>query len=157
MNRQTGSAFYADLLLREWEIPFDSRIENCLRQVLEEMQPSAQLFLRNEPKLQVLAHPDALHSVWAYFPIHNQRIIVSRLNIEVKPSARVLLLLRTEDTDSDSEFMDYLRDHLGHVLLYLRSPRLRNECEDAGREWRNAVLPLRNSLGGRQKLTKIKS
>ena len=64
MNTQTASAFYADLLLREWEIPFDSRIEDCLRQVLEEMQPSAQLFLRSEPKLQVLVHPDANGRRW---------------------------------------------------------------------------------------------
>jgi hypothetical protein len=138
MNTQKGSAFYADLLLREWGIPFGSRTEDCLRSVLEELQPSAQMFLRNEPKLQVIVDPRAGHSVWAYFPVRQRRSIVRDLGIQLSPTARVLLVLRAENTESDSQFMGHLRDHLGHVLLFLRSPKASNECENADREWRAA-------------------
>lgn len=143
MNTWTASTVYADLLLREWEIPVGSRTEDCLRSVLEELQPSAQMLLRNEPKLQVLVHPKAGVSVWAYFPAHQRRSIVRSLGIQLTPTARVLLLIRVQNDESDSQFMDHLRDHLGHVLLYLRSPRARNECDDAGREWRDSC-----ELGG---------
>ena len=49
-----------------------------------------------------------------------------------KPATRVLLVFSESMKQSDDE----LRDHLGHALLYLRSPKAHNECSDAGREWR---------------------
>jgi hypothetical protein len=36
---------------------------------------------------------------------------------------------------------EQIRDHLGHTLLYLRSPKARNECVDAQREWRQNRRP----------------
>jgi len=33
-----------------------------------------------------------------------------------------------------------LRDHLGHVLLYLRSPKAKNDCLAAMKEWRRNQL-----------------
>jgi len=35
-----------------------------------------------------------------------------------------------------STFAGHLRDHFGHVLLYLRSPKAPNDCPDAMNEWR---------------------
>lgn len=142
MNARHG--LYVDLLLREWEIPLGGRVEDCFRRVLEEMQPEAQLSLRREPRLQVVLHREAPNSVWAYFPVNKHRLIVRDLDIQLSPTARVLLLLRAENTESDQQFMEYLRDHLGHVLLYLRSPMARNECVDADRTWRQSTSSRRS-------------
>ncbi len=127
----------ADLLIKEWGLQSHPQ-KRLIRRVLGEMHAEAQLILRNEPKLQVEIHPKAPFSVWAFFPAHRRRFIVIRFNLQLKPTTRVLLLLSTKHQDNDSQFQDHLRDHLGHVLLYLQSPRSRNECQDAEREWRQA-------------------
>lgn len=133
------SDFYVDRLIAEWDLEKHSaKLQGCLRRVLRELAVESQLVLSKEPKLQVEVLPGGGHSVWAYFPVHRRRHVVRALEIQLKPTARVLLLIsetRVREV-SESQFTDYLRDHLGHVLLYLRSPRARNECEDATREWK---------------------
>jgi hypothetical protein len=85
-----------------------------------------------------MALPDAAFGVWAYFPVHRNRLIARRL--QPKPQTRVLLVLSAADFAKEPArtLEDYLRDHLGHVLLYLRSPKARNECRDAMQEWRSS-------------------
>jgi len=130
--------FYVDLLIAEWGIEKRSpKLGACMRRVLSELETGAQLTLRKNPKLQVAVLPEAGVSVWAYFPIHRKRWVVRRWKIELKPTARVLLLISEKRIDQQSARMTNidLRHHLGHALLYLRSPRKRNECPDADREW----------------------
>jgi hypothetical protein len=79
------------------------------------------------------------HSVWAYFPIHRGRRLVQGLH--PKPATRVLLVFNAAECDATPVklLQGYLRDHLGHVLLYLRKPKARNECGDAYREWARSL------------------
>lgn len=109
-----------------------------MRRVLGELSPSAQMILRRNPKLQVVAVSETGFSVWAYFPVHRKRQIVRDLRIELKPTARVLLVICEKLIEQQSARLTdaELRDHLGHALLYLRSPKSQNECADAAREWR---------------------
>jgi hypothetical protein len=139
-----NSEFYVDLLMAEWGLEKHSRrIQTCMRRVLGELTPQTLLVLRREPRLQVVVHPEEGCSVWAYFPIHKNRFIVRHvihLGIQVRPTVRVLLVI------SEARFYkqplkltrDQLRDHLGHVLLYLRSPKAQNDCRNAGKEWRRS-------------------
>jgi hypothetical protein len=57
--------------------------------------------------------------------------------VDIRPGASVLLLMNGDQfrSEQESDALDHLRDHLGHTLLYLRSPRAANECTDATREW----------------------
>jgi hypothetical protein len=131
---------YVDLLMQEWRMGEASRIvQACVRQVLEELDGTAQLSLRREPKLEVMVLPESGHSVWAYFPIHRRRTIARQC--KPKSATRVLLVLSEKrfQAQPPKVSMTELRDHLGHVLLYLRSPMARNECVDAEREWRSAL------------------
>ena len=41
--------------------------------------------------------------------------------------------------ESEEQFEDYLRDPLGHVLLYLRASKAQNDCPDAMEEWRRSI------------------
>ena len=79
------------------------------------------------------------HSVWAYFPVHRRRY-VARL-FPPKPETRVLLVFSTASAENERRkvFEDQIRDHLGHILLYLRSSKARNDCPDAMREWRRSI------------------
>lgn len=81
--------------------------------------------------------------LWAYFPVYRLRLIARKL--QPKPETRVLLVLSTAHFDRQPvrRSCDELRDHLGHVLLYLRKPKARNECADALAEWGP-----RNEAGG---------
>jgi hypothetical protein len=81
---------------------------------------------------------DSHFSVWAYFPVHRRRLVAR--NIRLNPATRVLLVLSKPEIEKQPLRLtrDQLRDHLGHTLLYLRSPRSRNECKDAMREWNRA-------------------
>ena len=109
----------------------------CLRRVLSEMAPWALLFLRDK-RLQVEVVEDEGSSVWAYFPVHRRRLIAR--SVQLKPTTRVLLRLSRLRIEKQPRRLtrDELRDHLGHTLLYLRSPHSRNDCEDALREWNRA-------------------
>jgi hypothetical protein len=135
------SRSYVDLLLAEWGIQKRSRVRTCMRRVLSELTPGVQLELRQNQKLQVAVVPEAAFSAWAYFPIHRKRWIVRHLDLELKPTARVLLVISEKRIEEQSPTLTDadLRDHLGHTLLYLRSPRKRNECADAFEEWRRSV------------------
>jgi hypothetical protein len=127
-----------DRLLNEWNIDSKQcKLQKCLRRVLGELATEAQLVLRHNPKLQVTVSNKAPFSVWAYFPMHRRRAILSHCEMGLAPGARVLLLIRPNiiDSQSQSQTCDELRDHLGHVLLYLREPKGRNECSDATREF----------------------
>jgi hypothetical protein len=61
---------------------------------------------------------------------------LTRYTFQLKPETRVLLLLNAARIEEET-FEGDLRHHLGHVLLYLRSPTASNECADADREWRD--------------------
>jgi hypothetical protein len=113
------------------------RMQTCVRRVLTELTSETLLTLK-DPKLQVMVLPEANFSVWAYFPIHRNRLIARRLR--PKPQTRVLLVLSTAAFGKEPVKMleDCLKDHFGHVLLYLRSPKARNECADAQGEWRRS-------------------
>jgi hypothetical protein len=132
-----GVDFYVDLLMQQWRMGEQSpRIQTCVRKVLSEMEVSALLVLRREPRLEVIVRPDDALSVWAYFPIHCRRWIARQLH--PKAQTRVLLVFslpKCEKTPA-KVLQDQIRDHLGHVLLYLRDPKARNECRDAMKEWR---------------------
>jgi hypothetical protein len=134
------SSSYVDLLMDEWSVTKQSpRIQASMRRVLNELDGECQVFLRREPRLEVMFRPNGPHSVWAFFPIHKRRWIAK----EYKPKSetRILLLFGTENFEQDAvrSTDDYLRHHLGHVLLYLHSPGARNDCPDAEREWKRCT------------------
>jgi hypothetical protein len=58
-----------------------------------------------------------------------------------RPDARILLELNPERIEGQSmkQTREELRDHLGHTLLYLRSPKAKNDCMNALLEWRRSV------------------
>ena len=62
--------------------------------------------------------------------------------VRLKSQTRVLLVFSAAEAEKESRklFEDQIRDHLGHVLLYLRSPRAHNGCPEAMKEWRKSVL-----------------
>jgi hypothetical protein len=94
---RTSRSFYVDLLLEEWNIAASSgRLHRCMCRVLKELDIPAQMILRREPKLQVVVHPKAPYSIWAYFPVHRARIIVP----EQTSSARVILLIDSSQVES---------------------------------------------------------
>ena len=65
-----------------------------------------------------------------------ERILVIR-ELLPKLETRVLLVISTETCGPAEQFEDQLRDHLGHTILFLRSPKAPNECRpDAENEWR---------------------
>lgn len=134
---------YLDMLLEDWGVDkAPPRLKACIRGVLGELDPSAHLLLRRNPTLQVTIRPDAGYSVWAYFPVHKRRMIVRQLaddGILLRVESRVLLVISEKLSKKDA---DNMRDHLGHVLLYLRCPRAKNDCEAASREWNaNVAAP----------------
>ena len=130
------AAAYVDFLMDKWQMrECSDRILGCLRRVLGELTSEALLALR-DPKLEVMVMPEPGFSVWAYFPVHRKRSIARKLT--PKPATRVLIVLGEEQFGKQSvrRSANDLRHHFGHTLLYLRSPRARNDCVDAEREWR---------------------
>ncbi len=136
-----GRMNYSDFLLDEWGADKQPpRFKACIRRVLGELSPGAHLLLLHAPSLQVTIRPEADFSVWAYFPVHKNRRIVRQLSddgISLRPSARVLLVISEKLCEGDA---DNMRDHLGHILLYLQHPRAKNDCEAALREWSRNLL-----------------
>ncbi len=158
MNPNT---FYVGLRMQEWGMGEQSRrIQSSVRRVLNELTGEALLFLK-DPRLEVKVlsdadlqrvaedgglrtsdgwkgHPSLMigHSVWAYFPIG----YIGRL-LYPKPETCALLVFSAPQAKREQGklFEDRLRDHLGHVLLYLRSPKARNDCPDAMKEWRRSI------------------
>lgn len=136
---------YVDFLMESWGMGEQPRrVQTCLRKVLSELCGEGLLILRN-PKLEVMVAPEAFFSVWAYFPIHRRRLISQRLHPQ--PRTKVLLAINAArlDTQPVKQTEDELRDHFGHVLLYLERPKAHNGCVEALREWRDCTLArLRN-------------
>ena len=129
---------YVDFRMEEWRMAEQSPgVQTSVRRVLNELSTESLLRLK-DPKFEVMARPEKSFSVWAYFPIHRNLRIARELG--PKPETRVLLVFSTASLrDKRKFFEDCLRDHLGHVLLYLRSPKARNECPDAQEEWYRSV------------------
>jgi hypothetical protein len=127
---------YLDMLLDEWCVNNSPRFKACIRDVLGELSSEAHHILLRAPPLQVTIQPKFGLGVWAYFPVHKRRIIVRQLaddGFSLRAVSRVLLVISENLSEKDA---DNLRDHLGHVLLYLRQPRANNDCPAAGREWK---------------------
>jgi hypothetical protein len=136
---------YVDFLMVEWGLERCSRsIQQCMRWVLRCYPADTLLSLRREPRLQVEVFSRVPETVWAYFPIRpgqgevnlQLKWFVQSGRLRLKDEAEILLLLgarlRHGETAEDCE--GQILHHLGHVLLYLRSPESPNECADARRE-----------------------
>ena len=68
---------------------------------------------------------------WPSFPIGNHRHIVKDLKkqgFQIPTEVKVII-----EIGMSEEVEEYILDCLGHVILYLQSPKASNECEDAGR------------------------
>lgn len=66
---------------------------------------------------------------WPYFPIGNHRQIVKDLKkqgFQIPKEVKVVV-----EIGMNEKIEEYILDCLGHVTLYLLSPRASNECEDA--------------------------
>lgn len=128
---------YVNFRMREWGLlDQPRRLQSPVRRVLNELCGERLLDLK-DPRLEVVVTPDAGFGVWAYFPIHRRRLISRELTL--KPTTRVLLLLRSTFNEPVKTFEDELRDHFGHTLLYLRSPKAWNDCTTAWEEWKSCV------------------
>jgi hypothetical protein len=126
---------FVEAVMKDWNMAEQSsRIQSCLRKVLAELSDGACRRLRDD-KLEVKILPTADYGVWAYFPIHRRRWITRELY--PKETTRVLLVLGTSHFEEESleVLEDWLRDHLGHSLLYLREPKAKNVCSVAQEEW----------------------
>jgi hypothetical protein len=54
------------------------------------------------------------------------------------------------ERDISKTLEEYLRNHLGHVLLYLREPRANNDCAAAMNEWRRSARGQEARAGERE-------
>jgi hypothetical protein len=72
-----------------------------------------------------------------------------------RSDTRVLLVFGA-DRGGKLEFEDHLRDHLGHVLLFLRDPDARNDCPDATREWRRSITEKTKAANAKARKAKAK-
>jgi len=140
-----GCTSYVDFRMREWGMDEQPRrIQTIVRRVLNEMEPAALVFLK-DPRFEVMVLPGEQFAVGPYFTIHRRRCIVKEataLGLPPKDETRVLLVLgaRSFEKEPVERLADYLRDGLGHVLLYLHEPKAWNDCGAAMKEWRRCVL-----------------
>lgn len=98
------------------------------------MHPALQIAKQRRPKSGSMAElVSALRA--GVSDIYKRRLIASQYR--PKPATRVLLVLSEKHFEKQplGRSKDELRDHLGHTLLFLRSPRAPNECSDAQRKW----------------------
>jgi len=147
MSKPIPDDSYIDPLLHEW------RMERCSLKIQASMwwalrcyPAEVLLTLRGEHRLQVEVLSWVPETVWAYFPIHHGQIGGQHLNeqlqffvakkLPLKREAEILLLLgaRLHRGETAQECGGHILHHLSHVLLYLRNPKSRNECDDARRE-----------------------
>jgi hypothetical protein len=141
-------------VLDEWGIErCSSRLQSCVRLALTRLSSEALLRLRGDSRLQVEAVRLNPESIWAYFPVRSGECGDRPVNLQLEPLVRVnglkikkrtaiLLLLRTRvgRGEKDSALVGDILHHLGHVLLYLRNPKRRNDCCDARQEVRRVWL-----------------
>jgi hypothetical protein len=143
---KNGNKFYVDVRMKEWGMDEQPRrIQTIVRRVLNEMEAGALVFLK-DPRFEVMVLPGEQFAVWPYFTINRRRCIVKEaiaLGLPPKDETRILLVLgaRSFEKEPVELLADYLRDGLGHVLLYLRSPKAWNGCGEAMKEWRRSVIP----------------
>jgi hypothetical protein len=145
----TSKDFYVDRLMREWRLDEQSEVFQArVRRVLLELAVESQLVLSGEPTFEVrISVEDGGPNVWAFFPFHRGSYDVSRFSggfippLKPSPATRILLVFNGEAFEKQParQTEDDLRHHLGHTLLFLRSPKASNECSDARREWRASV------------------
>jgi hypothetical protein len=142
---------YVSFLMQKWGMGKQSRpVQTCVRRVLNQLNDGPLLALR-DPRLEVMVRPDERRPVWAYFPIHRKRTVVRR--VQPRAGTRVLLLFGAAAFEEDLGLFHHetgltlaktlewgLAHTLGHVLLYLRAPRGRNDCKNAHMEWECAAL-----------------
>src|SRR5260370_38092636 len=125
------------------------RIQTCVRKILNELDAEALQSLR-DPRFEVIVTPVTIGfgSVWAYFPVHRKRWIARKLS--PKPQTRVLLVLSTAGFEDEPVrgLEDYLGDHLGDTLLYLRDPKARHDGGDEQQEGQVAPAATRGETGG---------
>ena len=127
---------YAGMLVDEWQLEKHSRkLASCARRVLTELSAESLLMLRHQAKLQ-LSLSYGRSNIWAYFPAYQRRF----RKIQLRPETRVLLTVSVPKDEvrrwPTKEVTDLLRHHLAHTLLYLRSPKAKNDCDEAEREWK---------------------
>lgn len=120
---------YVDFRMQEWRMGEQSQgMQASVRKVLSELEPWALVWLK-DPRFEVIVRSgsDYDFSVWAYFPIHCNRSIAKEL--KPKSETRVLLVFSAAGFKKSMRklFEDCLRDHIGHVLLYLREPKAQND------------------------------
>ena len=117
-----------------------SEVEECLDAAVLELRMAARIVLLDR-RLQVAVVPFSgdTDPVWAYFPVHRRRHIARHVNL--RPETRVLLVFYQPDVLSHSkeETMKTLRHHLGHAFLYLRAPKLKQDCPAAEEEWKRCT------------------
>jgi hypothetical protein len=120
-----------------WELRTRSRpLIKCLNRVLRAMEIWAVYKLRTS-KLQVVVLPRGL--TWAYFPIHERRIVARIGKITLQPGTKVLLTI-SEKIHTQKQTCDDLAHHFGHVLCYLRKPGWIHDCLDADHAARQCGL-----------------
>jgi len=107
--------------------------------MLGELVAEALLQLRDQ-RLQVILWDEPFGmDVWAYFPLHRRRIVARHQAVQrvLRPNTRILLTLRKTAflTEPARKMDSLLRDHFGHILLYLKDSRALNDCPDAMKEW----------------------
>jgi hypothetical protein len=133
---------YVGFRMNEWGMGAQSRrMQAVVRRVLGELSCEALICLKDE-RFEVLVFPESYGSgfIWPYFPIYGRRLVVRKaiaLGLAPKAETRILLLFTAPDIETQSlRFLEgCLRDALGHVLLYLRSPKAWNGCSEAMKEW----------------------
>lgn len=121
------------------ETRFSPQVEKCLDAVWRELDSDAWFDLMdNRLQLAVVPFSFGTDPVWAYFPVRRRRRIAKF--VELKPETRVLLVIFEPDLEDlpYDETMKKLRHHIGHVLRYLRGPKLKNDCSDAETEWKKS-------------------
>ena len=121
-------------------------VEECLDEALQELGIAGRAALLDR-RLQVAVVPfsDSTDPVWAYFPVHRRRRIAR--HVDLRPETRVLLVFYQPDMRSHSKeyMMNKLRHHLGHVFLYLRNSKSKEDCPAAEEEWKRCTFEWESS------------
>ena len=117
-------------------------VEDCFETVLLELKLVGKAALLDR-RLQIeVSHsncPRYKTPVWAYFPMYRRRRMAKEVSLE--PGTKVLLVFYHPDIVARAEeyILKLLRHQLGHVLLYLQSPKAKNDCPAADEEWKKWI------------------
>lgn len=127
---------YVEFRAREWSLDQQPRpLQRAVRRVLNELCAEGLFCLKDQRFEVIFTTEKSAFAAWSYFPMYSRRHAAKEYR--PRPQTRVLLVIAVETfkRTTGAFFADCLRDALGHALLYLRSPKARNECKDAMREW----------------------